>query len=859
MPFWYLVSTSELVICPGGEGTLLNSAQNQRASILIGVLSFLLLLLVSLFVLVQVEKKDVMSFYSQNSEGLTKMMGQELNEEDFLLPFSLKRQHIFYSGMNDMWKSLNVRRVKIWNAKGEIIYSDSPFLIGQRFDTDENFRNTLNGQKRVTIEKLEADQKAFVKTMTPIASQSGVIIGVAEFYFDVNGLYGTLIRNSREIIPILIMLLIIVPAALWRIFSFTRQEHHKQSFTIEKYSQLYSRSTDGILLLDREKRIIGMNPAAERISGWKQGEIAKDLTCENLFHCSHESGRTIRDANCPLKTKCNAIDENAYSEFQIRQKDGSNRMVSACYYMIEPQPDAPIVVMQMRDITKQADGLTDVDILQELIATPHQLRDDQRIYSVLDKACKKIFGAKQLYLVLGEQSYSPLVNSETASKLDTFAIEIKTKRLGIEQEWKEGQLLYGVPLHIGTQVVGAMVVVLPSSILFRLEVKQKLSLLAVQTAVIYQLNSLLEFNMERRIEMETLYKLSAAIRSTQAESGIDYHVIEEVKNVTHADAAGVLLYDQHQNLKWNCCSGSNCYVKDDVLAENAIIESLQYGTFTTIDNSNSDEGFIFGKEGIVSIAVSPIVYRDTVYGVLVLGVKTQKQWNEYEKYLIQNISGIISVQIQNNQLYRKVENKAILLERERISREIHDGLAQAIGYVNIQLHRISKMLEEGKIDQALHEVSVVKEVIAQSYGEIRETITNLRIDQSNPSFINWLEDYIQDFRRITGLQVQWKLEEEIPPISEEARIQLIRVVQEAFSNVKKHSGASQVYVELKNVCGHLGVMISDNGRGFDQIPQNNRYLGGYGINIMKERIESVSGTFALNSQSNKGTTITVTI
>ncbi|GAX91359.1 hypothetical protein EFBL_3028 [Effusibacillus lacus] len=816
------------------------------------------------------EKNELARFYSRIAESLFKHIGHELGEVDYTVPFSDGMQADFHKKYDDLLKHMQVKKVKIWNTKAQVVYSDDPSIIGRRFEQEIEYWRAVQGSQTSEFSKLNqqenqmdsTDDGALLEVYTPIFSRSGEVVGVAEFYFDISSFYKVFVLNDHMLISGLVVLLIVIPWVLIRLIVRNKQQVKQLDRNVHFLTQLFTSSSDGIVILDDECRVLSLNPAAERISGWKQGDVA-GMNCHQLFNCSHEDGRPISEANCPLKSGLhfNCGEGNNYSEFNIRHHDGGWRTVSVSYIQLEQEDGKPPhYAMQIRDVTRKVQEIAEIDIIQEFALLPHEQWDQKKIHRLVEDKCRKLFLADRVSIVWGDGENEGSSDDPMEEEIKSLILEVRTRKLLLERDSKVNLFLIGVPLIIGNDLQGVMVLQYDSTILLDLETGRKLSRLAAQTAMVYKLYSLMEHIQVRRKEMEDLYKLSMEIRSNQTESVVDRYVIESVRIITKADGTAVLLYDQQQRLRHHGSSGSRILANDELLNESMFFDALHLGQFSVLHAENEREHVLFKQEGLASVALSPIVYRDKVYGVLLIGMKTPKVWNEHDTYLIQNISSIIAVQIQNNQLYRQVENKAILLERDRISREIHDGLAQAIGYVNLQLHRISKMLEERQIEQAIREIGTVKEVIADSYGEIRETITNLRVKQTDTGFVDWVIDYIRDFQHLSGLQVELKVEENLPAVTEDVKIQLIRVVQEALTNVKKHSDASLVRVELGNANGELMVSIMDNGRGIEQRAlEKRRKHGGQGLSIMKDRIESISGKFSIESKPQEGTKITIVV
>jgi signal transduction histidine kinase len=147
------------------------------------------------------------------------------------------------------------------------------------------------------------------------------------------------------------------------------------------------------------------------------------------------------------------------------------------------------------------------------------------------------------------------------------------------------------------------------------------------------------------------------------------------------------------------------------------------------------------------------------------------------------------------------------------------------------------------------------------YTDVREEIFNLRtVVQERFGFFSTLQEYLSDYRTHYGLQVDLVIENEcLPEFTPQIASQLLRIIQEALTNVRKHSDARKVWLRCSQDSDKVCVHIEDDGQGFfpDQRRQNNGQH--YGLQIMKERAESVGGSLQLDSKPGEGTRVIVCV
>jgi signal transduction histidine kinase len=210
----------------------------------------------------------------------------------------------------------------------------------------------------------------------------------------------------------------------------------------------------------------------------------------------------------------------------------------------------------------------------------------------------------------------------------------------------------------------------------------------------------------------------------------------------------------------------------------------------------------------------------------------------------------------------KVQNLAVLEERERIAHEMHDGLGQVLGYVNTKSLAVARLLEVGKVDEARIQVTQLEAAAKEVYADVREAILGLRTTfDPEHGLLAALREYIDGFERQSGIPVELDVSiwPERPPLPLTAEVQLVRIVQEALANIRKHAHARRAVVRLKVENDAAELTVTDDGCGFDPTRLDGERWSRFGLQTMRERAEGIGGTFALESEVGLGTTITISI
>ena len=212
----------------------------------------------------------------------------------------------------------------------------------------------------------------------------------------------------------------------------------------------------------------------------------------------------------------------------------------------------------------------------------------------------------------------------------------------------------------------------------------------------------------------------------------------------------------------------------------------------------------------------------------------------------------------NEQLLEDQRYVAVLEERERLAGEMHDSLAQVLGYIHLGAQTTKRTLARQDVTKAEEELEDIASLAHEAYKDVREAILGLRETVSPAGGIaGTLKQYLQKFSRQAGISAELEVQgDEAPQLSPEAEVQLVRVIQEALTNVRKHANADKAWVRIRRHNGEVNISIEDNGQGFDAaLVRANGHR--FGVRIMRERVETVGGRFEIESSPRCGTKVQI--
>lgn len=198
-----------------------------------------------------------------------------------------------------------------------------------------------------------------------------------------------------------------------------------------------------------------------------------------------------------------------------------------------------------------------------------------------------------------------------------------------------------------------------------------------------------------------------------------------------------------------------------------------------------------------------------------------------------------------------------LTERNRLGRELHDTQGQFPGYVKTQTQAIRMLLQRGRPEDAGRQLEQLISAADDAFSDARESITGLSIAAQDWDFFSKLQEWLDRFRAMSGIEVKASLPAVTPQVwlKPEAELHLLRIIQESFTNVRKHAGATEIRLNFNCEGQQLAVNISDNGCGFEQ--QATDGSGSYGLKNIQQRLDEMGGSCSISSTVGSGTMLTV--
>lgn len=378
-------------------------------------------------------------------------------------------------------------------------------------------------------------------------------------------------------------------------------------------------------------------------------------------------------------------------------------------------------------------------------------------------------------------------------------------------------------------------------------------------------NSMLYAQSDRRAdELASLIAVQTAISKNLELEIVLQLITDEAQRLTHARRAMVFFLDG-ENLILKTFSGEpdpNSSIKPGYampvqasLTGLAVLSRRSIRGTDPIEQMGVDE-HITKSLRTTSFIICPLIIKDQALGAIVVTDKILGKFGARDEQILFMLAPAAAIGIENARLHQKTKQQAIIEERGRLSREMHDSLSQSLGILKLKSAMAVEFLAGHHIERLEQVLNEMHDISAEAYTHARETIFNLRsIGPDDIEFVTIVQRYLNHYRAGFGVDVRLDLEEKSAiALVPQASVQVLRIIQEALSNVRKHANTSTAIVTIESTDGLLRVQIEDEGQGFAPTAVKSQ---GVGLSVMHERAQSIGGRLEIDGKPGRGTRITL--
>lgn len=371
---------------------------------------------------------------------------------------------------------------------------------------------------------------------------------------------------------------------------------------------------------------------------------------------------------------------------------------------------------------------------------------------------------------------------------------------------------------------------------------------------------------QRAEQLRTLNEVSRKISSIVNLNELLPYVSNLLRQTFHYHSVNIFLFEPESGkvtLKALCLSGQEGLIPVGVpleIDEDSIVGWVAQTGEPLLANDVGKEPKYRAVEALSStkseLAVA-VKMGEKVLGVLDIESAEVDAFGEADLFTAQTLADQLAVALENARLYEETRQLAVMDERNRMAREIHDTLAQGFTGIILQLEAADQALNERPSELERH-LSQAQNLARKSLAEARRSVWNLRPQALEQlPLAEALGQEVDRFNKETGINVRFTVSGDRRDLLPEVETGLLRICQESLANVRKHAKASDVEVNLTFNESAVEMSISDNGVGFkpDTTDRVSKKRGAFGLIGMRERARGLGGTFEVQSKKGKGTLV----
>lgn len=399
-----------------------------------------------------------------------------------------------------------------------------------------------------------------------------------------------------------------------------------------------------------------------------------------------------------------------------------------------------------------------------------------------------------------------------------------------------------------------------------------LLLIAIPLALVaLSCNLLLRLDRElrrRNRELSALHDAAQELHGELALQSVLQLVVDHASRLLGARYGAVSVVDEKGTIREFVTSGISAELREKLGDPpkgrgllGVVMRDGQRLRLQRIQDDPRSVGFPEGHPPMRSLLAVPIVCRSPFRGNLYVSDKSDgREFSAEDEETLSRFAAAAATAIDTADLHQRLRFLAVTEDRNRIAFELHDGMAQVLAYVNAKCQAAVEHLHRGRTAEVETQLLQLAAGARDLYGDVREGILalNAKLSAERP-FAESLREFVLAWRERYDVPVELTVSDGAEP-APAVQLQVLRIVQEALSNVRKHANAARVDISIgSDRHGCLELDLRDDGGGFDIAALPRKGSPRFGLLMMRERAESVGGTLEIDSAPGAGTRLTVRV
>jgi len=366
--------------------------------------------------------------------------------------------------------------------------------------------------------------------------------------------------------------------------------------------------------------------------------------------------------------------------------------------------------------------------------------------------------------------------------------------------------------------------------------------------------------VEKRERLQALYDVTTLMAKASSLEALASGFAQRVAQVAHADGVALRWSDENNERyvlltshglpqsmidQEQCLKAGDCHCGAPEAASQARVIPIHAMSPVNLPHCARAD-----FETIVSV---PIRLHERTMGEVNLFFNAQVAPSEAERSLLEALTAQLAAAMDNQRLAGLAKEAAVSQERNLLARELHDSIAQSLAFLKIQVQLMRDALASGnagRIDAVLAEIDAG---VRECYGDVRELLVHFRTRANVEDIEAALQTTLRKFEHQSGLKASLTMHGRGLPVPADVQVQVLHIIQEALSNVRKHARATQVWLDVQQQ-PHWRFEVRDDGDGFaaDAAQRSENHVG---LRIMAERADRIGATVEVLPTAGRGTSV----
>jgi two-component system nitrate/nitrite sensor histidine kinase NarX len=366
-----------------------------------------------------------------------------------------------------------------------------------------------------------------------------------------------------------------------------------------------------------------------------------------------------------------------------------------------------------------------------------------------------------------------------------------------------------------------------------------------------------------RARLAALYEATAFVARAGTLDALAQGFAQQVRRVARADASAIRWSDETNQryllLASDCLPQQMVDEEQCVATGRCLCGQPQADAATRVIPIRADDDSLghCGRAGYETVVSVPVRLHDRLVGELNLFYRSAATLADDDRALLETLASHLAGAIESLRAGALEREAAVAEERGLLARELHDSIAQGLSFLKIQVGLLRDAQRRGDRQRAEHALAELDAGVRESLADVRELLVHFRTRTNREDIEPALRTTLQKFEHQTGLRTHLAVQGDGLPLAADVQVQVLHVVQEALSNVRKHARAREVWVELRQ-SPQWRVEVRDDGQGFHAAAPASDETH-VGLRIMRERAQSIGATVEVASVPGAGTCVALTL